>query len=387
VNGAVDGAVNGAADGAADSAAKSAWLRRLGWWWLRELRAEDVGALLTAEGDPRVAELRQALAPLMGAEGGEPDADAIDRLAAEHHRLLGFAVPPYESVFVDPSTMMMAPATARVSALYRHMGWRVPEAARAGAPDHVGAELLALAEAIDAGDDETSSALLVDHLALWAPAFLEAVGRARPAAFYGALAEASLEALMGMLSERRIGDGAGTGEDADPFPILPPPPRYRGTGMAVPEEAGGPFDVGLGGVTAPEDHEGHRPDDGHDAGEGTDDAQDLRLRDLVRRLLTPREAGLWIGRADAMQLSGQLGVPTAIGNRAAMLEAMLRAAGGQDAAPAAFDGLLALLEATDARYETWAERWPAWQPYARAWRGRVAATTEQVRAWRVALED
>ena len=370
--------VNGATD--------SSWLRRLGWWWLRELRAADVGALRAAEGDPRLAQLRQALAPLVDEASGEADAEAIDRLAAEHQRLLGFAVPPYESVFVDPSTMMMAPATARVSALYRRIGWRVPDAARAGAPDHVGAELLALAEAIDGGDDDAAAALLFDHLALWAPAFLDAVGRARPAPFYAALAEVTLHALMGLLSGGGLGPAEEAEMAADPFPTLPPAPRYRGTGMAIPQEAGGPFDVGQGWVTAQEDHEDHRPDDGQDAGEGTDDAQDLRLRDLVRRLLTPREAGLWLGRADAMQLSGQLGVPTAIGNRAAMLEAMLRAAGSQDAATAAFDGLLARIEASDARYGSWAEQWPAWRRYADAWRGRLAGTREQVVAWRAALE-
>ena len=300
-------------------AAEPAWLRRLGWWWLRELDAAAVEALRKdGEGgdDPRCVALWAALAETLGTEAATTDPAPLDRLAAEHHRLLGFAVPPYESVFVDPSAMMMAPASARPAAIYARLGWRVPTDARAGAPDHLGLELLALAEALTLERWTEARALLLDHVALWAPSFLEGLGRARPTPFYAALAEVTLEAMMVLLcawAPERAEDEAREVS----FPSLPPPPRYRGTGMALPDPTTGSLEVGHGGIV--EEDEGA--------------SGDFRLRDLVSRLLSPRQAGLWLGRADAMQLSGHLGLPSAIGNRAAMIEAMLRAAGGQDAAP------------------------------------------------------
>ena len=51
--------------------------------------------------------------------------------------------------------MLMAPASDRVQALYRQAGWHIPDKSRAGAPDHLGLELLALADWLEA-----------DHVAL-----------------------------------------------------------------------------------------------------------------------------------------------------------------------------------------------------------------------------
>ena len=53
---------------------------------------------------------------------------------------------PYESVFVDPSAMLDAPATARVVTLYKRAGWAPPPGARVAAMDHIGLELRALAD-------------------------------------------------------------------------------------------------------------------------------------------------------------------------------------------------------------------------------------------------
>ena len=104
----------------------------LGYFWLEEVRSDDAA---TIAGLP---ELAHAL--------GSTDAVALTDLAVEYQRLFGSNLPPYESVFVDPTAMLMAPATSRVRALYQQAGWTPPADVRAGALDHLGLELLALAD-------------------------------------------------------------------------------------------------------------------------------------------------------------------------------------------------------------------------------------------------
>jgi len=72
-------------------------LRLLGHFWLEEIKADD------AETIAALPELAQTLPHI--------DSAALTDLAAEYQRLFGFNLPPYESVFIDPSVMLMAPAT------------------------------------------------------------------------------------------------------------------------------------------------------------------------------------------------------------------------------------------------------------------------------------
>jgi TorA maturation chaperone TorD len=335
-------------------------LRLLGHFWLEEIRSSDLATIAA------LPELAETL----------PQADAVlTNLAVEYQRLFGFNLPPYESILVDPAAMLLAPATARVQALYRQAGWTPPANSRVGAPDHLGLELVALAEIqarAEAKEELTEVArrLQTEHLALWVPALVLALRRLAPHPFYAILSELTLDLLLTTLpsnsrfairhssfaiqSRRPPVGNSQLIDSPDPFPVLPPPPVYKdrlNPDEPVFEENS---DFSLPALT------------GMEAG--------LGLRELVKRLLTPREAGLFLTRADISRISRALDLPGVMGERLSMLETLFRQAGEYQLVPALLDQLRQLLAEAEAAYQGWANEYPAWTPYAQAWRKRVAAT-------------
>jgi TorA maturation chaperone TorD len=315
-------------------------LRLLGHFWLEEVRSNDLATIAAL---PELAEtLPQA------------DSAALTDLAVEYQRLFGFNLPPYESIFVDPAAMLLAPATARVQALYRQAGWIPPAHARVGAPDHVGLELLALAEIqakakAEAKEEQAKLAyrLQTEHLALWVPAFVLTLRRLPPHPFYAALGELTLDLLLTTLPSHSPPVAAAPGgrpftiSSADPFPVLPPPPVYDDQGQFIPLE---------------------------------ERKEDTGLRALVKHLLTPCQSGLMLTRADLTRISHALDLPTVMGERPYMLETLFRQAGEYELVPALLDQLGQLLVEVESVYQLWAGEYPVWTPYAEAWRRRVAAT-------------
>lgn len=286
--------------------------------WLEEVTEED---LIAYEGLP-------GLSCALPAHGEDPLTD----LAVDFQRLFGFNVPPYESVFLDPSAMLMAPATARVEAFYRQAGWHPPGDARVGAADHLGLELWLLGDLMGSGRLDMAQALVQGHLAYWLPVLARTLARLDAHAFYAALADETVDAVLALLRPPP-GDVA--------FPELPPAPRYLGHGMPEPAE---------------ED----------DTGPG--------LKKLVRHLLTPRLAGLYLTRDDLGRLSKRLQLPPVMSSRQRMLTQLFRLAGEYDEVEGLLAGLGAILAAEDAAYAQLAERYPAWAPYARLWQARLEAT-------------
>lgn len=316
-------------------------LRLLGHFWLEEVQPADL---------PTIAALPELTAALP-----QTNQTALSGLAVEYQRLFGFNLPPYESLFIDPSVMLLAPATARVQTLYRQAGWTPPAQLRVGAPDHVGLELLALAELKAKAEVEAKEEIVglgyrlqTEHLALWAPAFILTLRRLNPHPFYAILGDLTLELLLATLPADLPFSLL-----ANPFPVLPPPPVYKDRlnldleveeNMDFSQEISGETETGLG------------------------------LRELVKRLLTPCEAGLFLTREDLARINRSLDLPSVMGERASMLEVLFRQAGEYGLVPALLDHLHHLLADTDAAYLGWAEEYPAWTPYAQAWRKRVAAT-------------
>lgn len=316
--------------------------RLLGRFWLEEVRPDDL-TLISA-----LPELAQALST--------PDSDTLMDLAVEHQRLFGFNLPPYESVFVDPSAMLMAPATGRIQTLYHQAAWTPPTTARTGAPDHLGLELTALADWMENGRNHLAHQLHTRHLALWVPAFTQALQRLRPHPFYTTLGSLTLELLLGTLPPELIAT------DVDPFPDLPPPPTYQDRGMSSPPSS--VQDMGSQPVTW------------HADSPLTDEAQEtqISLRDIVRHLLTPRDAGLYLTRDELRRIGYALDLPGVMGDRSRMLETLFRLAGQYDLAPTLLDQLAGLLEEARVTYQAWAEEHPDWAPYAQAWASRVLST-------------
>lgn len=316
-------------------------MRLLSHFWLEEVRPADL-PVITA-----LPELADTLA--------QTDKGTLSDLAVEYQRLFGFNLPPYESIFIDPSVMLLAPATARVQALYRQAGWMPPANIRVGALDHLGLELLALAELRTKAEAKKefmglARRLQTEHLALWVPPLVLTLRRLAPHPFYAILGELTLELLLATLPADSLFASL-----ADPFPMLPPPPLYKdrlNTEVDIEEEMDFSQDI----TTEPE------------AG--------LGLRELVKRLLTPCEAGLFLTREDIAGISRTLDLPSLVGERASMLETLFRQAGEYQLVPALLDQLRWLLAEVDTTYQLWADEYPAWNPYARAWCKRAANTRD-----------
>lgn len=308
-------------------------LRQLGRLWLEELRSEDL---------PRLAALPELTDSLSGA--GSADLTA---LAAEHQRLFGFNLPPYESVFLDPSGMLDAPATERLKALLQEAGWAPPAGPRAAAVDHLGLEMLALADLVAGGQVALAERLLTEHLALWAPLCLAALRRLRPHPFYQTLGALSLGVLLNALPG---------GVAAPRLPDLPPAPRYAGSPdggrQPVAEVPDWAVPLPAGGVGALD--------------EGPS------LTEVVDALLLPRASGIYITRRDIAAIAHDLGLGAPAGERRRMLEGLLRGAGGLGLADPVLRALDGLLAAEADTLAAWSEAWPAWAAAGALWRERLA---------------
>ena len=308
-------------------------LRILSHFWLEEIRPDDLATIAA------LPELAETLPQL--------DRATLTDLAVEYQRLFGFNLPPYESVFIDPSLMLLAPATARVQALYRQAGWTAPANVRIGAPDHLGLEMLALAgikAKAEAKEELVGLAqqLHTHHLALWTPAFILTLRRLNPPPFYATLGDLTLDLLLATLppnSQFTIHHSPFT---IDPFPILPPPPIYDNQGQLIPLDK-------------------RKQEIGS-------------LRDMVKGLLPPCETGLFLTREDMARISRSLDLPAVMGERSYMLETLFQLAGQYELVPALLDQLRQLLTEVDATYRSWAGEYPGWISYAQAWCRRVAAT-------------
>jgi TorA maturation chaperone TorD len=273
--------------------------------------------------------------PLAQAAAGVP----LFELAAEHCRVLQLALAPFESVYIDPSGMLLAPATSRVEASFNRWGWS-PPSWRVAAPDHVAIELAAVAALEDVPDG--AAEIVRGHLAWWVPLLVEAVRELRPHPFYGTLAETTERALMAAL--------AATEAALSPrLPTLPDPPRYRAT----------PFDP---------------PPDQAAAESGAGDGGRSGWAGLARRLATTRRAGFVLSGARVARVARALDLPAAPGDRVGALADLFRAAEVEGR----WRELVAALEnvAADAaaRYGQVARTYPAWHGYATEWT-QVAETT------------
>jgi TorA maturation chaperone TorD len=311
----------------------------LSHFWLEEIRPEDLETIKS------LPPLEQTLPDL--------NSDDLTDLAVEHQRLFGFNLPPYESVFIDPSAMLMAPATERIQTLYRHYGWQMPPELRAGAPDHIGVELLALADWLDLDQLAPARQLHGQHLALWGPPFILTLQRLSPHTFYQTLAELTLDLLLTTLPDTAIP------AEANLLPALPPPPVYHGTGERLlksrpeisREISGSPAQT-TGGEDPPAGGPG----------------------EMVKQLLAPRSAGLFFTRADLAGIGQRLDLPVVVGDRFKMMQSLFRQTVQYELAPDLLEQLDRLLTQVDAAYRDLGADYPHWTPYAEAWRDRLSVT-------------
>lgn len=253
----------------------------------------------------------------------------LDALAVEHEQAFGWAAPPFEGAFLDPSRTSGGAITEALWALFGEAGF-APDLASTEA-EHLSTSLRCLAwlsgAEADALEDAHAGArervraiarrLFDEHLLRWLPAFASAVRRTE-LALPVALVE-QLEALA--LAHRAELGGAPRGfELPEPGPLL--------------------------------------------------DREETSLRDLAELLATPASSGLVLGKHDLARLGRGARLPRGFGDRVQLLLELLRSA-------ARYDALDALLEALEreARAEEEALAHP-----------RYAAIDALTASWRLRLE-
>jgi TorA maturation chaperone TorD len=297
------------------------------------LRPPDAALLATLRDLPGLAELVAA---------GDGDLEALQ---VEYERVFGRNVYPYESLYRDRELMLNTAAAERVAALYIACDFATTEDG-AGAADHLGLELRLMshllateAQAIAAGDLGARGRALAlqarclhEHLACWAPVCGRAVLRVAALPLFRTLA--------GLVTELILSDCAR---------YMPPAPA------AIRLEPQGAHSAGGAG------QQGElRGNQGWDS-----------LADVVRRLLTPDDVGVFLSRADISALGRRLELPVPIGERFQMLRSLFEAAGQFEQAPALLDALDGLLAGEQAAIAALAGAHPAWGPHAAHWRARL----------------
>ena len=177
---------------------------------------------------------------------------------------------------------------------------------------------------------------------MWVPAFVLALRRLSPHSFYTVLGELTLDLILTTLPGNLFLP------NNDPFPALPPPAIYKASGDQEHAERDSAF------CPAPED-----------------EPATYHLRDLIHKLLLPREAGLFITREDIAHIGQALNAPGVMGERHRMLESVFHFAGQYDLLEVLIDLLHQLLEKTREDYRQLALEYPTWRVYADAWGQRV----------------
>jgi len=259
-----------------------------------------------------------------------------DQEAAAHYYLLGYNVFPFQSIFLDPQSLLGGPVTDSVLAFYRRVGFGVTFSAESA--DHAGVELALLAFLCGAEADAWRDGLvqealrmqhwqrrfLDEHLLRWLLPLVFAIHQQQQP-FYSALAELTLELAL----DHRSALGGSAEQDVVGF--LPPVPDLLNN-----EQAG--------------------------------------LREIVDYLLTPVFSGLFLSRDDVTRLARRQRLPRGFGTRGQMLTNLLRTAADYESLDRVLTDLQALLEHWRASYAAYLDLAPPVSTIASHWLERLAVT-------------
>lgn len=296
------------AHGAADDSAHTRLpLKTQPWLPARaRSRAYALLARLAGSGPQSTREMKAATADAGMARAIASYGGDLDALAADHQHVFGFACPPFESALLDPAGHLGNAMSERVHRDLAAIG--VAEGPGGEGPDHLAAQLYALAlltgaEADALEDAENAIAerlrgqarqLLDAHLLRWLPTLAAAVrrgGRAWPIAVMHTIEEVVLEhrSTLGALDEAQLG-----------------------------------FELPPLGVSLEEDETG--------------------LADIARLLGCPARAGVLLSRDDLARLGRMTGTPRGFGDRATLIENLLRAGAQLGSLESILDALGVLLD-------------------------------------------
>ncbi len=111
-------------------------------------------------------------------------------LQAEYVRLFinalgGVPAPPYASIYIQGSGILMQQGYDQALAFYRQAGLEPADTSECS--DHLSHELAFIGILIDSGQDALLAEFLRDHIMQWYPPFLHRLQRAEPFPFYSLL--------------------------------------------------------------------------------------------------------------------------------------------------------------------------------------------------------
>ncbi len=313
--------------------------------------------------------------------------DALEHLQVEYESVFGQNAYPYESLYVDHDLMLNTAAAHRVARLYQDCGFAVD--APVGAPDHLGVELRLMAHLLtieSAALRDNNPALLtwsraqqyrclVHHLAYWAPVFLRTVERVADYLLYRLLAQVTLELILNDL------------EQSASLPPWIPLDHQPDSATARREKIDAKTHrrtVSQSVLSATD--EANAVHDEHAGGASfvwADDDGERDLNQIVRCLVIPDIAGMFISRHDISGLGRRLGIRLPRRERSQMMRDLFDAAARFDLLPALLDSLDELFATEFWRLAVLTERYPAWTPYARQWLSRLDRSRDMARELRM----
>ncbi|WP_298817985.1 TorD/DmsD family molecular chaperone [Chloroflexus sp.] len=303
----------------------------------RQTLADLLGRLLLA---PPSADLwaEAAKLPELATLLGESQSE----LAIAYEYLVGRNVYPYESLYRDEDLMLNTAAADRVAAFYDECGFTPDQSA--GAPDHLGIELILLARliateaaAMATGDDalagwsrRQAATFLRQHLAGWVPVWVQAVQRIATHPFYWRLAELTLELISSELE--RLADEPSASREV--IPLQPVSTHSEETDLTM----------------------------------------------LIRHLITPVRSGIFLSRADLSALARRLGFSIPINDRFTMARALFETAGEFEQAHALINALDELLGVEINDLHRLSATLAAWKPLLQPWIDRLTASRAMLAA-------
>lgn len=251
------------------------------------------------------------LAPL-GRSWLAPPPDGGDEAGAAYTELLLLNVYPYASVYRDLPAELNGPSSLWVAGRFAAAGFAPRELATVAAPDHVGLCLGHL--------DHTDDAEFLRFCLEWIPVWTLAVER-EPAGdpFYPALARETRTELL-----------------ASATPALEP------------LESGAEK-------------------------RASDPAEEVRLFDVVRYLLSPAECGFFLSRSRLGRIAREIGLRLPFNSRFDVAQNLFASAGESGRLPELLGSLEREREGWDRAYEELARVEPGWAAFAALWRRRTAS--------------
>lgn len=274
----------------------------------------------------------------------------FDQLAAEHYRLFGMDVFPFEAMFLGNDNQLGTEVTEAVSRFYGEVGWQ--PRFTSDSPDHIANELalmsfLCWAESDAHEDNRTDEAqrmrywqrrFLNEHLLRWLPALAQTV-RAHEHTTYTALTDAVLDTVLDhrALLENEFITAASAFELSAPTLDL--------------------------------------------------ENEKTSLKDISRFLLTTSHSGLYISRADVARLGLRYRVPRGFGSRQQMLENLLHSSVRYEVLPTLLDDLRDMAQKWRTYYTDLADQHPTLQPIVAVWIDRLNQTDQTLERMKSAAID